>query len=120
VKIERGAFSCSWPTATSTRRGRRGGAAGRAAAKGRAPAAVDWAVRRSRSWVRADEVRLRQLVEHLLGYLDRRENATPASVETLARDGRGLRAPARRRPAAGPDARLDYLGAGGRPPTRRR
>jgi signal transduction histidine kinase len=116
VKVERGAFrlqlaDCDLDALVDAAIAR----AGRSAAKGRAPAPVDWHRAAQPLVVRADEVRLRHAIEHLAGYVIDTENPTPASVETLARDGRAwvrLRAAGR---TLAPDARIDYLIAGGTP-----
>ena len=116
VKIERGAFQlqladCDFDALVEAAVAR----ASRTAAKGRVPAAVECLRAAQPLVVRADEVRLRQAIEHLAGYILDAEQATPASVDTLARDGRAwVRLRTGGRPLA-PDARLDYLIGGGRP-----
>jgi signal transduction histidine kinase len=116
VKIERGAFqlqlaACDLDAVVDAALAR----AGRAAARGRPPPAVEVQRAAQPLTVRADEIRLRQAIEHLAGYVLDADNPEPASVRTLERAGRAcvrLRAGGR---ALAPDARLDYLMTGGRP-----
>ena len=117
VKIEQGTFALDLATcdlgqlvASAAARHARGAGKG---ARGTATVEVD--APPEPVWVRADETRLRQLVEHLFGYLGNGDVPTPASVH-VGRDGdAGLLRFADGGRALVPDARLDFL-AGGEAP----
>jgi nitrogen fixation/metabolism regulation signal transduction histidine kinase len=121
VKIDRGRFTLqladceldSVVASAAARHARAGGKGGKPAATPEVLAAAE------PLWVRADEVRLRQLVGHLLEYLDDAGGeVAPATVELARGDGNAIvRFRAGGRPL-GPDARLEFLG-GGPPPTDR-
>jgi K+-sensing histidine kinase KdpD len=63
-------------------------------------------------WVLADEVRLRQLVEQLLGLLANRDPAAPASLRVDVVDGAGRLCFADGGRTLAPDARVDFIAGG--------
>jgi K+-sensing histidine kinase KdpD len=66
-------------------------------------------------WVRADEVRLRQLVEQLLGLLANRDPAAPASLRVDAADGMGRLCFADGGRTLAPDERVEFIAGGPAP-----
>ena len=114
VKIERGTFALELATcdlgqvvaSAAARHARSGGK------DARGNVTVDVDAQPDPVWVRADETRLRQLVEHIFGYLGTGEVPTPASVR-VERDGdAGLLRFAGGGRVLGSDARLDFLAGG--------
>jgi K+-sensing histidine kinase KdpD len=63
-------------------------------------------------WVTADEVRLRQLVEQLLGLLASRDPTAPASLRVDAADGMGRLCFADGGRTLAPDERVDFIAGG--------
>jgi K+-sensing histidine kinase KdpD len=63
-------------------------------------------------WVSADEVRLRQLVEQLLGLLANRDPTAPATLRVDAADGMGRLCFADGGRVLAPDERVDFIAGG--------
>jgi signal transduction histidine kinase len=114
VKIDRGTFrlqcaTCDLGQVVAS-------AVSRHARAGARAAAVDVQASPDPVWVHADEVRLRQLVEHLLGYLGGGPGEhSPATVRVDRVDGEACVAFVDGGRPLGPDARLKYV-AGGEAP----
>ena len=114
VKIERGAFAvrlapCDLGQVVESALARHAKSMGQG---GRAAAEILFDASAAPVWVLADEVRLRQAVEQLLGLLGSRDVAAPASVRVDAVDGSGRVCFVDGGRLLAPDARVDFLAGG--------